>query len=183
MSSGNRDEILAGLGREVTGLQADQELFDSAVAELSGLNRTDWRCLDMLFTRGPMTAGALAEAANLTTGAVTAVLDHLEARGFVRRIRDTKDRRKVIVEVTDEMWRSSEPVYGPLMEDSEKSLRVFDVDQLATIVEFVRLERELIGRHTARVRTMLRDRAAPSSPDAGAPRRSREPVEDPAGRS
>jgi hypothetical protein len=28
--------------------QVDQDLFDSAVAELAGLNRTDWRRLDLL---------------------------------------------------------------------------------------------------------------------------------------
>ena len=47
---------MEALNREVRGWQADQELFDSAVIELAGLNRTDWRCLDILGTRGPMTA-------------------------------------------------------------------------------------------------------------------------------
>src|SRR6185369_8890557 len=113
MSRGRREEALDALNREVRGWQADQELFDSVVMERAGLNRTDWRCLDILGTRGPMTAGQLAEAVRLTSGAVTGVLDRLEAAGLVRRIRDTKDRRKVIVEVTAELDRLGAPVYGP----------------------------------------------------------------------
>src|SRR6266516_2832158 len=117
MSSKRRREAMDLLNREVRGWQADQELFDSTVMELAGLNRTDWRCLDILGTRGPMTAGRLAQAVRLTTGAVTGVVDRLEAAGLVRRIRDTRDRRRVIVEVTDEPARQGAPVYGPLVAD------------------------------------------------------------------
>jgi DNA-binding MarR family transcriptional regulator len=142
------------LNREVRGWQADQELFDSAVIEQAGVNRTDWRCLDILGTRGPMTAGQLAEAVRLTTGAVTGVLDRLEAAGLVRRIRDTQDRRRVIVEVTDEVDRLGAPVYGPLIADAAQANAVFDADQLELITRFIRLERELLAKHTARVAGM-----------------------------
>ena len=56
MSSKRRQEAMDALDREVRGWQADQELFDSTVIELAGVNRTDWRCLDILGIRGPMTA-------------------------------------------------------------------------------------------------------------------------------
>src|ERR1700675_5170648 len=105
MSRGRRDEALDALNREVRGWQADQELFDSVVIERARLNRTDWRCLDILGTRGPMTAGQLADAVRLTTGAVTGVLDRLEAARLVPRIRHTKDPREVILAVSAEPGR------------------------------------------------------------------------------
>jgi DNA-binding MarR family transcriptional regulator len=142
------------LNHEVRGWQADQELFDSVVIELAGLNRTDWRCLDILGTRGPMTAGQLAKAVRLTTGAVTGVLDRLEGVGLVRRVRDTEDRRRVIVEVTDELDRLGAPVYGPLVADAEQSHAVFDTDQLELITRFIRIERGLLARHTKRIAAM-----------------------------
>jgi DNA-binding MarR family transcriptional regulator len=46
-----------------------------------------------------MTAGQLAKRLNLTTGAITNLLDRLERRSIVRRVADEKDRRKVIVQV------------------------------------------------------------------------------------
>ena len=76
--------FLATLNAEVRAWQADQELFDAAVAELAGLNFTDWRILDVL-GRADRCPPVSAEAANLTTGGVTWALDRLEGAGFVRR--------------------------------------------------------------------------------------------------
>jgi DNA-binding MarR family transcriptional regulator len=154
MSRRSRGEILSELSDEIRGWQADQELFDSVVADLAGLNRTDWRCLDLLGTRGSMTAGQLADAAHLTTGAVTGVVDHLEAAGLVRRIRDTVDRRRVIIETTEEVERRGAPVYGPLIEDSAALFKAYDANQLETIVDFVRRTRGLLAKHTARLHEM-----------------------------
>jgi DNA-binding MarR family transcriptional regulator len=156
MSNKRRKSAMDALNREVRGWQADQELFDSTVIERAGMNRTDWRCLDILGTRGPMTAGQLAEAVRLTTGAVTGVLDRLEAAGLVRRIRDTEDRRKVIVEVTDEVARQGAPVYGPLMADAAEAHAVFDADEVELITKFIRIERGILAKHTQRVAAMSR---------------------------
>ena len=157
MSSNRKQDAMAELNLEVRGWQADQELFDSAVIELAGVNRTDWRCLDILGTRGPMTAGQLADAVRLTTGAVTGVLDRLEVAGLVRRIRDTQDRRRVIVEVTDEVARRGAPVYGPLIADAAKSHAVFSADELELIAKFIRIERELLVRHTKRLASLSKE--------------------------
>jgi len=154
MSSKRRAQAMDALNREVRGWQADQELFDAVVSERAGINRTDWRCLDILGTRGPMTAGQLAQAVRLTTGAVTGVLDRLEAAGLVRRARDAGDRRKVIVELTDEVARRGAPVYGPLVADAATAHAVFDTAELETITKFVQIERELLARHTERVAAM-----------------------------
>jgi hypothetical protein len=62
-----------------------------------GLNPTDIGSLCLLLLHGPAPAGRLAELTGLTTGAVTGVIDRLEAGGFVRREVDPADRRKVIV--------------------------------------------------------------------------------------
>ena len=73
-------------------------LFHQAIADRLNLNITDHKCLDLLNTRGAMTAGQLAEITGLTTGAITGVIDRLEKAGFARRARDPNDRRRVIVE-------------------------------------------------------------------------------------
>ncbi|MBA2293811.1 MAG: MarR family transcriptional regulator [Actinobacteria bacterium] len=68
--------------------------FDALAAEQLGVSLTDLRCLDIVESRGGLTAGELATASGLTTGAVTAVVDRLERAGLARRIRDELDRRK-----------------------------------------------------------------------------------------
>src|SRR5919109_1824865 len=96
---------------EVRASQNATDRFDQAVADALGLNRTDMRCLDILDREGRMTAGRLAEATGLTTGAVTTVLDRLEQAGYARRVRDTDDRRRVYVEVTEETRRRAGSFY------------------------------------------------------------------------
>jgi DNA-binding MarR family transcriptional regulator len=108
-----------------------------------------------------MTAGQLADAVRLTTGAVTGVLDRLEAAGLVRRIRDTQDRRRVIVEITDEVNRVGAPVYGPLIADAAEAHAGFDADQLERITRFIRIERGLLRKHTERVASMSRPPGTP----------------------
>jgi len=51
---------------------------------------------------GTATAGALAKAADLNPGTVTALLDSLEERGIATRRRAEEDRRCVVVSLTDE---------------------------------------------------------------------------------
>lgn len=72
-------------------------LFQNAIAEKMGLIVTDAESIDFLMEMGSSTAGDLAKVTRLTTGAITSVIDRLEKAGFVRREKDPKDRRKVIV--------------------------------------------------------------------------------------
>ncbi len=53
-----------------------------------------------LYERGPLPAGELAEAAQLTPATVTQMLDHLAAGGHVERIRSDTDRRVVLSRLT-----------------------------------------------------------------------------------
>jgi DNA-binding MarR family transcriptional regulator len=74
-------------------------LFHQSIAARFGLNPTDHKCLDLAREQSDVTAGRLADLTGLTTGAITAALDRLEAAGFIRRLRDPGDRRLVRVRV------------------------------------------------------------------------------------
>lgn len=72
-------------------------LFVHTISEITGIHPTDIRCLEFLSEVHRATAGELAKATGLTTGAVTAMIDRLEKGGFVKREADTEDRRKTII--------------------------------------------------------------------------------------
>lgn len=67
-----------------------------------GLTSGDWKVLMTLSwaEESRRSAGELARRAELTSGTMTTRLDHLEAEGLVRRVRDSNDRRSVQVELT-----------------------------------------------------------------------------------
>ena len=73
-------------------------MFHASVAEKMGLSVTDARARSVLARFGAMTAGQLAAHLHLTTGAVTGLIDRLEAGNWVRRVADPADRRRVTVE-------------------------------------------------------------------------------------
>ena len=47
-------------------------------------------------------ASALCEGVSYDPGAMTRMIDRLEAKGLVRRVRTPSDRRRVLIELTDE---------------------------------------------------------------------------------
>ncbi len=93
----NRDDLISALTREWTRLGAELVLLSQGVAERLKINTTDLQCLAVIAGQGPMTAGQVAEATGLTTGAITGVVDRLEHAGLVRRESDPTDRRRVVV--------------------------------------------------------------------------------------
>lgn len=136
MSKRSRDELISELIAAIRASQTASDAFDHAVAEYAGLDRTAYRCLDILDQEGPMTAGRLAERARLSPGAMTALLDRLERRGFARRTRDTKDRRRVLVEVTPALRQTAAQLYGTPDEGAD-ALAAYTNEQLELLIGFL----------------------------------------------
>jgi len=74
-----RADLTARLDHLVRNQVAATILQMHGIAERLGRNATDLQCLHLLTLRGPCPAGGLARWAHLTTGAVTAIVDRLEA--------------------------------------------------------------------------------------------------------
>ncbi|HMG27611.1 MAG TPA: MarR family transcriptional regulator [Acidimicrobiia bacterium] len=113
------------------------DAVNQIVAGRMGVNRTDHRVLEILNRKGPMTAGDLATAGHLTTGAVTAVVDRLEEVGYVRRVRDTEDRRRVLVEQTVDGRKTGMRYYQPFMAATFEAMDKYTADELAVIRDFM----------------------------------------------
>jgi DNA-binding MarR family transcriptional regulator len=150
----HRKTIEDAFGRSVRAYQTAVDNFDQAVADHVGLNRTDARCIDLIDQAGGMTAGELARAAGLTTGAVTAVVDRLEKAGFARRVPDPGDRRRVRIEVTEKVWQMHAPLIGPMLEESQAILDDLTDAEIERFTEFLERVIELQARHTERVRAL-----------------------------
>ena len=156
--SRDKRQVFEELLGEIQRSQLATDRYDQAVADAAGLNRTDMRCLDVLGREGPVTAGRLAEATGLTSGAMTTALDRLERAGFARRTRDSADRRRVLVEMTPEARRQAGRFYAPHIAHSERLFQRYDEQQLALLLEFVREGRELNELHAAQLEQQNRER-------------------------
>ncbi|HUM06028.1 MAG TPA: MarR family transcriptional regulator [Terriglobales bacterium] len=141
------DDILMA-GRESS---AAAVMFHSVIAERAGLAATDTKTIDTLLRLGPMTAGDLAHHTGLATASVTSLIDRLEKKGLVRRNRDTKDRRRVMVEPILERITAGFAFFGSVRAAYAKLLDDYSDDQLDTILDFMRRSSQRTREMTAEI--------------------------------
>ncbi len=143
MSKEERKHTLEEVPRALRAFLSASDAFDEALGNVLGLNPTDVRCVDLLDQYGTMTAGSLAEVAGLSSGAVTFLLDRLEHGGFVRRVRDAEDRRRVLVELVPLARTRLFELHRGLAEAWRESAQRFSVSDLKSIISFLQEGAEL----------------------------------------
>ena len=129
------------------------QLLGQVSAERIGINATDLNCLNIVAVTGPMTAGELARATGLTTASITGVLDRLEEGGFVRRERDQKDRRRVIVTLNPGPGlREIGPTFGPLVRAWREAAAGYSDEDLRLLLDFQLKLEQIVRDQLARLR-------------------------------
>jgi DNA-binding MarR family transcriptional regulator len=149
----SREELIARFSLAIRASQNVSEAFDEHVAARLGINRTDLRALDILDQRGPTSAGELAEAMHLSSGAITTLVDRLERAGFAERRRDDTDRRRVLVEVGSRMGNEIEGLYAPLFHGTATLLEAHSDEELLAMIEFMEQGRAMVERELQRLET------------------------------
>jgi DNA-binding MarR family transcriptional regulator len=86
-----------------------------------------------------MAATELADAALLTSGAMTNRLDRLEQSGWLRRLPDEKDRRRVLVQLTDKGLALVENAAEARFEAAGDALRNLTPAQMHQLSRLLRL--------------------------------------------
>jgi DNA-binding MarR family transcriptional regulator len=156
-----RRELLQRLEEALRKVSAQSVLLSDTVARLVGLHSTDLECLDLLYLSGPATAGRLSAHTGLTTGATTAVIDRLERSGWVRRTRDPRDRRRVLVEALPAGIRRIEPYYQRLGEAMSGLHGRYDDRQLALVMEYLTQAVDLGAAHVGWLQSQHAERPRP----------------------
>jgi DNA-binding MarR family transcriptional regulator len=148
-----RATLIQEVAREVRANENAVDILDEVACERLGTNRTDARVIDILDARGGrLTAGKVAAATGLSPGAMTAAIDRLERMGAVRRVGDPADRRRVLVELTDEARRKSYEIYGPVAEFGHKGLAACTDEELEFLLRFLRGGNEWLNAYATRLR-------------------------------
>jgi DNA-binding MarR family transcriptional regulator len=123
-------------------------LFHAAVADRLGLNTADLKVLRLLGDE-PTTAGRLAEETRLTGAAITALLDRLEASGYVTRERDSGDRRRVTVRAVPSRLRKIDRVYDGLYEAMGRLLGKYSAPEFAAIEDYLTRTSQVLAEQAA----------------------------------
>ncbi|MHC3467408.1 MarR family winged helix-turn-helix transcriptional regulator [Streptomyces sp. 7R007] len=144
---------LVHLLRAVT---VELDLFAAEFADRNGLHPTDVRALIHLLDAGraglTATPGWLGGQLGLNSASTTALVDRLERMGLVRRERDTRDRRRVLLAVEEKAVAMGWSFFGPLIGQMVTAVRSFDDTELAAVRRFLLSMREVTaaGRESLR---------------------------------
>jgi DNA-binding MarR family transcriptional regulator len=137
MLSTMKRESIDSVIRSLRRVNLQGSFFGQTVAIRFGLSESDVEALEVLLDSGAATAGRLSEVMGLTTGAVTRVIDRLEQAGYVRRVPDPADRRRVIVEVVPDRVAAVAATMARVGEASAPEIGHYSEAELAVINDFL----------------------------------------------
>ena len=146
-----RRELLNKLWELGRKMSTQTVFLHQAIAQSVGLNATDTKCIDLIL-RGPggsVTAGWLSDMTGLTTGAITHILDRLEKRQFIERMRDTQDRRKVFIRVRPESLEPLIPKYEAMGNAYMSLTEQYGDEELQLICDYLEKTSEVSERELA----------------------------------
>jgi len=134
------DQVLSALRRVIRAV----DLHSRQLVQSHGLTGPQALVLKALGD-GILSAGALAEQVSLSQGTITDILNRLEQRGLVTRVRSESDRRRVMVELSPagrDCLASSPPLLQDRfasrfeeLEDWEQSLLLASLQRIAAMMD------------------------------------------------
>ncbi|WP_314507549.1 MarR family transcriptional regulator [uncultured Microbacterium sp.] len=144
------DDLVA-LAADYRRYLASVVMFHLAAADAVGLGANDYQASSILDLDGPMTAGQLASRLGLSTGATTRLIDRMERSGYLRRTRDATDRRRVLVQHTQDRPEQLDDILGKVTEPVAAVLRALTPEQLEGVAKYVRGAKDAYTEATAQI--------------------------------
>ena len=130
-------ETIDTVVRSLRRVNLQGSFFGQTVAIRFGLSESDVEAIEVLLDTGAATAGRLSELMGLSSGAVTRVIDRLEQAGYVRRVPDPADRRRVVVELVPEKMTEMEATMAHFGEKSATEIGRYSDAELTVINDFL----------------------------------------------
>ena len=121
--------------------------YAAATAKRMGLEASELSALEHLQAAGPMTLGQLGKRLSMSPGAVTALVDRLEKKGYVERLANLKDRRSALVRETETGLMDSLEHLWPYIEEMKDIEGRFSEEEREIIARFLSAATEATHRH------------------------------------
>ena len=110
----------------------------AATAKRMSLEASELAALEHLQDAGPMPQKRLGERLSISPGAVTAMIDRLESRGYVERTPNPEDRRSALVVITKAGLEESLRHLWPCIENMRGLEEGFSDEEREVIARFLR---------------------------------------------
>jgi len=105
----------------------ESRLYKNCILE--DLSSSQFGVLETLYHLGSMCQGELSAKLLKSTGNITLVLDNLEKRGLVKRVRETEDRRMVKIFLTPEGEVLIQRVFPKMVEEITREFNLLTAEE------------------------------------------------------
>jgi len=119
------------------------------LAMLDQLGPTEVRAVGRIGEAGQATPKMLATNLEMTTGAVTAILDRLESAGLLRRLPNPADRRSTLVELTAEGTVVYERMHVEYNQVVASVTGALTTDNIGFVTDFLAQAADAMNAHAA----------------------------------
>ena len=102
------------------------------------LTNAQWIPLFKLYNKQASTVAELARACELDNGATTRLLDRMEAKGLVQRVRSEQDRRVVNIQLTPAGTQAAADIPQVLCEVQNTHLEGFSTEEFENLKGYLR---------------------------------------------
>ncbi len=137
--------------REILDLTGE---FERHLGRALTVNPTDLEAMEFLIREGALSPTELARRLDISTAAVTTVVDRLTTVGHVTRVPNADDRRGILVVPNPDSVNRAMAALMPMIMGINRALDDFDEDQRDTITQY-------LSRVADVYRDQLKDPAAP----------------------
>ncbi|ANY15253.1 MarR family winged helix-turn-helix transcriptional regulator [Bordetella pseudohinzii] len=109
----------------------------AAVAEKLGLSITELKALELVQELDALPTGQLGQLLGISWGGATALINRLEAAGFIQRGRHPLDRRIIVIRPIAERCKALVQARQAVLEEVHFLSRQFDAQQMRAVQAFL----------------------------------------------
>ena len=109
------------------------ELYTKELNKVYNVSSAQLNCLLTLRDSGPLSPSQIARNILVNSSTVTGIIDRLEAKGLVRRLRISKDRRVITIELTKNGKVLAENAPPPIQQKIVDGLNKLSKDEIDTM--------------------------------------------------
>jgi DNA-binding MarR family transcriptional regulator len=122
------------------------EALVASIARRHGLSHAALNALAVIEgSGGPLPAGEVGTHMHITSGTMTTVLDTLERNGFVKRLADPSDRRRVLVDITPAAGAVLDAVLPEIQQACATVMGALDDEALHALLDSLAVVRDAVA--------------------------------------
>ena len=138
VGSRSRRRLTVAIRASLRDLHTQLSLLNHHIGTRVELKDVELDCLDLLDQHGALSPSALAKLAGLHPATLTGILDRLERAGWLRRDRDTADRRAVVIRPVRDRGAEVLRLYGGMNGSLSQIFATYNENQLELLADFLR---------------------------------------------